>query len=103
MENEYLTINEHKEFCKRMEEEDDRQNHRLASMEETLNKLLAMSASVERLATNMEHMCQEQAKQGERLDALESRDGEMWRTMISHILVLIVGGVVGFMLKNIGL
>lgn len=103
MENEYLTINEHKEFCKRMEEEDERQNHRLSAMEETLNKLLNMSASVERLATNMEYMCKEQVKQGERLDTLESRDGEMWRTMISHILVLIVGGVVGFMLKNIGL
>lgn len=103
MENEYLTISEHKEFVKRMEEEDERQNHRLSAMEETLNKLLNMSTSVERLATNMEYMCKEQVKQGERLDTLESRDGEMWRTMISHILVLIVGGVVGFMLKNIGL
>ena len=103
MENEYLLTSVHNEFAKRVAEENERQNHRISAMEETLNKLLDMSTSVERLATNMEHMVVEQKDQGERLKTLEGKDGEMWRTAVTHILLVVIGGVVGYFLMKAGM
>lgn len=102
-ESNYLLISVHEEFVKRVEEENKRQNQRLASMENTLNQLLNMSVSVEKLATNMEHMVIEQKEQGERLKVLESKDGEMWRTAVSHLLVAVVGGVATYFLTKLGM
>ena len=59
--------------------------------------------SVEKLANNMEIMANEQAKQGERLEALEGRDGEMWRTVVKYVLTAALGLVIGLVATQIGL
>ena len=51
----------------------------------------------------MEHMSKEQESQGNRLKVLEDRDGEKWRSVVSHIIVAIVTAVVSFILGRIGL
>jgi len=63
MENEYLLKSVHEEFAKRVAEENERQNHRLSDLERIAVEANGILASVERLATNMEHMAKEQAKQ----------------------------------------
>ena len=103
MENEYLLKSVHDEFSKRVEEENDRQNHRLSALEETLTKILSMSTSVERLATNMEHMVKEQQAQGERLKVLEDKDGEMWRKLVSYSLTAILSIIIGYLASHFGL
>lgn len=103
MEQEYLLKSVHEEFAKRVEEENDRQNHRLSDLERIALEANGILASVERLATNMEHMAKEQAKQGERLDKLEGKDGEMWRTAITHVLLVVIGGVATYFLTRLGM
>ena len=49
------------------------------------DRFTSLTASVEKLALNMENMLKEQEAQGNRLEALEDRDGEKWRTMISYV------------------
>lgn len=51
----------------------------------------------------MESMANEQAKQGERLEALEGRDGEMWRTVVKYVLTAALGLVIGLVATQIGL
>ena len=51
----------------------------------------------------MEHMLKEQIQQGERLEALESRDGEMWRKLVSYALTAVVGIAIGFIFNQIGM
>ena len=63
----------------------------------------ALTTSVEKLATNMESMLKEQEKQGERLGTLESRDGEMWRKVVSHVVTAVVGAVVCYLLVQAGI
>ena len=63
----------------------------------------ALTVSVEKLANNMESMANEQAKQGERLEALEGRDGEMWRTVVKYVLTAALGLVIGLVATQIGL
>ena len=101
-ENDFLLKSVHEEFEKRVEEENSRQNHRISSLETALNQIVNLVSSVERLATNMEHMAKEQQDQGDRLKVLESRDGEKWRSVASHTIVSIVTLILGYMASKLG-
>ena len=68
-----ITRAEHEEFKRRLEEENARQDRRIALLEESVSKMGALSTSVEKLALSMESMVREQEKQGKRLETLESR------------------------------
>ena len=100
---EFLTKVEHVEFAKRMEEEHIRQNHRISNLEKANEQNNRLLISVERLATNMENMQREQKDQGERLEALEERDGEMWRKSIGYLVSAVIGGVIVFLFKQVGM
>ena len=94
---------EHEEFVKRMEDEDHRQNRRIEILEKSVQQFTSLTASVEKLALNMENMLKEQEAQGNRLEALEDRDGEKWRTMISYVGTTIIGILIGYIFKMLGM
>ena len=98
-----ITREEHNEFARRMQDEHDRQNHRIAEIEHVIGENNRLLSTVERLAGSMESMQKEQEKQGKRLEILEKRDGEMWRKVVEKAVILLVGAVVGLLLKNVGL
>lgn len=100
---EYITRPEHEEFCKRMEEEHRRQNRRIELLEQTTRQIGELVTSVERLAVSMENMAKEQEQQGKRLEDLEGRDGEMWRKITGYVLTAVVGIVIGYIFKQIGM
>ena len=100
---EYVGREEHTEFAKRIEDEHHRQNERIELLEEAVKQNTALTLSVEKLANNMENMANEQIKQGERLEALEGRDGEMWRTVVKYVLSAALGLVIGLVATQIGL
>lgn len=97
-----ITRAEHEEFKRRLEEENSRQDRRIALLEESVSKMGALSTSVEKLALSMESMVREQGKQGKRLETLESRGGEMWRKAVGYVLTAILGIVIGFVFTQIG-
>lgn len=110
MDGEYIARHEHEEFRrsmesenKRLEEENDRQNHRLNALEETVKQVAAISTSVEKLALNMENMLKEQVSQGKRLETLEGRDGEMWRKVVGYVVTAVIGIIVGYLFKQLGM
>ena len=91
-----ITRAEHNEFVKRMEDEHKRMNHRLSNTEKLL-------AAVEKLALSMENMQKEQRNQGERLEKLEGRDGEMWRKVVGHVITATISIILGFIFAQIGM
>ena len=93
---------EHEEFAKRIEERDKRQDRRIELLEENTRQIGALTVSVEKLAQSIEVMCKEQEQQGQRLQTLESRDGEMWRKVVGYVITAIIGIVVGFVFTQIG-
>lgn len=104
-----ISRREHEEFCRRMEtengritDENARQNKRLELLEDTTRQINALVTSVERLATNMENMLKSQEAHNDRLEALEGRDGEMWRKVSGYIITAVAGIVIGYMFKMIG-
>lgn len=98
-----ITRAEHEEFRKRLEDEDHRQNRRIELLEGSVQQLNALTASVEKLAVNMENMLKAQNQQAERLEVLEGRDGEMWRKVTGYVITAVIGIVIGYIFKQIGM
>lgn len=98
-----ITRAEHEEFRRRLEEENNRQDKRIALLEENTKQIGSLTVSVEKLAQSIELMVKEQEKQGRRLELLESRDGELWRKVIGYVVTAVVGAVLGFLARQIGL
>lgn len=110
MDGDYLTRHEHEEFRRsieaehrRLDEENDRQNHRITALEGITNQIASIATSVEKLATSMEHMQKEQMSQGKRLETLEKRDGEMWRKAVGYVVTAVLGIVIGYIFKQLGM
>lgn len=100
---EYLRRHEHEEFAKGVDREQVRQNRRIADLEVTVRQINDLTLSVQKLAINMEHMLVNQTKQSKRLEELENRDGEKWRSVSMYVLTALIGAVIGFALKQVGL
>ena len=85
-----------------MEDEHSRQNKRIELLEESTTRIATLSTSIEKLAVNMESMLNEQVRQGERLEVLENRDGEMWRKVTAYAVTMVVGIIIGYISTRIG-
>lgn len=103
MENATISRAEHDEFSRRQDEENKRQNKRLDALEVTVREIGTLTTSVAKLAASMESMLKEQERQGERLETLEGRDGEMWRKVTGYIITAVLGIVLGFIFTRIGM
>lgn len=94
---------EHEEFRRRLEEENRRQDKRIELLEDNMRELNQLTTSVGKLATSVESMVKEQEKQGQRLETLEDRDGAMWRKVVGYAVTAVVGIVIGYVARQIGL
>ena len=99
---EFLPREVHEEFSQRMEDEHRRINHRLSKVEETIGEINRLTLSVQSLAESVQRMCKEQERQSERLQVLESRDGEKWREVVKYLITGVVGAVVGYIMTRLG-
>lgn len=90
-----ITRREHEEFTRRIDDEEHRQNARIAALEKQTEVIQQLAMSVDRLATSMDRMAQEQAEQGERLKALEQEPADSWKNVKKTILTTIVSVVAG--------
>ena len=98
-----ISREEHEEFVKRMEGDHKRIDKRLALLEESVRQNGALTTSVEKLAVSMEAMGKTLSAQGNRLEALEARDGQRWRQLMGYVLTAVVSVLVGFAATRLGL
>lgn len=93
----------HNEFAKRVDEHFDRIDARLAILEEEMKSYSNLAISIERLSLSTEKMCDELKQQGKRLETLEDRDGQKWRSTVSTVLTVIIGAVLGYLFSVAGI
>lgn len=98
-----ITRAEHEEFVRRMEEEHKRQNKRLDLLEKQTEQITDIAMSTKELAISVKHMAEEQREQGNRLEKLEGRDGEMWRKVVGYVITAVIGILIGFVFRQIGM
>lgn len=103
MEGDFITRREHEEFARRMDDEDDRQNKRLAILEDSMKKLEGLTVAIEKMSVSISTMATEIKKQGERLEAIEAKPGKRWENIVSDVIKLVVAAAVGFTLARLGL
>ena len=99
-ESSYVTENEFNLATKRIDEENKRQNERLQSLETNYAIVNQLSIHMERLASNMEAMAKELARQGTKLDDLEMKPAKRWDLIVTSIITGLAGAFIGMMLKG---
>ena len=94
----YISRAEHNEYAKKVDERDREHVKRIETVEQTVKQLEALTYSVEKLANNMQRMCDVQEEQGKRLEALEkkplTRMQEAGSTAQSAIITAIITAIV---------
>ena len=100
---EYLTVEVHREFSERIDAEEKRQNKRLDKLEDGFGQLSELTSALKVMANNMENMAKEQARQGERLQAIENVPAKNWEKLVWAIGGAILTAVIAFILKQIGI
>ena len=99
----FIGRKEHEEFAKRMEDEHHRISRRISVVEEVAKENSKILNSVNTLAVNMEMMFNEQKEQGKRLEKLEARDGEKWRSLAKNVAIAVISAVIGYIAKQLGM
>ena len=77
--------------------------HRMDEQEENNKTTQDLALSVRDLAVNMKNMMTGQQGGNDRLEALEAKDGEMWRKVVGYVVTLLIGAVFGYITKQIGM
>ncbi len=105
-----LPRGEHEEFRRTVEaklsalhDEDVRLSKRLTDVEEDNAQINALTVSVQKLTDNIEHMRQLQEDEGKRLSAIEGRDGEIWRKVLSYTVTAVISLILGAVFAQIGI
>lgn len=117
----YISREEHNEFAarmssenKRLEEENDRQNHRISNLEEGNKQINNLALSVQELASSVNTIAKETERLGDmmkenidgmdsRLKKLESADGEKWRSVVGYVGTTILGIVIAYVFHLFGM
>ena len=100
---EFITRAEHKEFAEKLEKEDERQNKRLANLEESLKQIYALNTSVEKIALSIETLTKEVGTQNERLKAMEDKPSQNWDKLLWLVGGVIISAIGALVIKQIGL
>ena len=103
MAEEYVSIEVHNEFAKRIEAEDERQNKRLAKLEDAVGQMTELTVSVKELASNMANMAKEQGKIGERLEVIENKPSQNWDKLMWTIAGALIAGIIGYLIASMGI
>ena len=98
-----ITRAEHEEFAKRIDAENDRQNARIKLLEDQTKQVTDIAMSVRELAQSVKQMAETQKEQGEKLEKLEGMDGEKWRSVVGYAITAVIGILIGFVFKQLGM
>lgn len=100
---EFVTLAVHKEFADKIEREDDRQNHRISLLEESIKQIYMLNTSVEKIAISIETLTKEVGAQNVRLKAIEDKPSQNWDKFLWLIGGVVLTAIVTLVLKQIGI
>lgn len=97
---EFVTLEVHTEFEKRIQAEDDRQNKRIELIEQKQAQISELVASVKVLAANVESIAKEINEQGIRLKEIEGKPAKRWETVVSCIITGLIGAAITYIFTH---
>lgn len=90
-----ITRQEHDEFARRIDAENERQNRRISLLEENAKAINDLTVSVKEMAVSMGNMLEEQKKQGNRLEKLEREPTEAYKQIKMSVATALISAIVG--------
>lgn len=99
MDSGYLPRQEHVEFARRIDEEHDRIHYRLKKLEQQDEVNTKTLITIERLVTGIENLQKQVNEQNTRLEVIENRDGESFRSIKLVAITAIVSGIIGYLIN----
>ena len=103
MEGNFVERGVFEEYQCRLEDQKSRWDKRLEVLENNVQQIHALTANIEKLTISVQNMAQAQAEYGERLKAIENRDGEMWRKIVGYALTAGAGFLLAALLRLAGI
>lgn len=98
---------EHEEFRRACEaehqaikDENVRQNHRLEKVEAITQEIRDLALQMSETNQSVKLLAEEIKQQGQRLEALENRDGKKWRSAVSVIITAALTAIVGYLMAK---
>ena len=98
---EYVTIEVHNEFARRVDDENTRQNHRLSELEKTVKEINRLTVSVEKMAVSMELMANELKEQGSRLEKIEQEPADKWKNAVWIVVSALIAAGIGALIGKV--
>lgn len=94
MDGNYISRQEHEEFARRQDAENERQNRRIQLLEDNVRQINALTVSVEKMAVNMENMLVEQRKLSDRMEVIEKEPAEAHKQIKMSVITALISAVV---------
>ena len=99
----YVTRYEYDERQKRIDDENNRQNHRLDKLETITDQIADMAASIKAMVVTMQAMQKEQEEQGKRLTDIEKKPADNWNQLVYSLIAMVATAAVTYILTKGGL
>lgn len=94
---------EYDERMRRIDDEQNRQNHRIGKLEDVFETINELTSSVRELALTMSAMQKELEKQGQRLEVIEKEPADKWKDLKKTVLTVLVTAALTYLLSTAGL
>ena len=98
----YITRPEHEEFKKRLEDEESRQNRRLEVIENRVDKLIDMQASLAVMQAGIDGISSELKRIGTEVDSIKQEPADKWKKAVWVVLVVFLTAAASFVLSKMG-
>ena len=99
----FVTVALHNEFAEKIKAEDERQNNRIAGLEESIKQIYVLNTSVEKIAISIETLTREVGKQNERLKAIEEKPSQNWDKLVWLVGGAFITAIIALVIKQMGL
>lgn len=102
MSEEFVTQGVFDAELKRVDDENNRQNHRIEKLEGIMESIKNLTVSIERLTTQIQQMQTEIKRQGEHLEELEKEPANNWHAAVKTVVTILLTAAVTYLLSKGG-
>lgn len=99
----FITRFEYDERQKRIDDENNRQNHRIDKLETITDQIAEMAASIKAMVVTMQSMQREQEEQGKRLSDIEKKPADNWDKLVYTIIAMVATAAITYIFTKGGL
>lgn len=98
---EYISRQEHDEFKRRIDEEENRQNHRLGVIESRVDKLIDMQVSMAQLQVGISNITEELKKLSAEVETIKQAPADKWNKAVWIVVSIVITAVVTYAISAI--